>query len=69
MHIGNCIRQNLRESGRTVTWFARQICCTRTNAYKIFRKESINTDMLERICRVLGHNFFEDISNELNSAK
>jgi len=66
MHIGNRIRQKLKEQGRSVTWFARQICCTRTNVYKIFGKSSIDTDMLERIGRVLGHNFFEDISRNFD---
>ncbi len=66
MHIGNCIRKRLKETGRTVSWFAAQICCTRTHAYKIFRKENIDTELLERICRVLEHDFFEDISRNLN---
>ncbi|MCD8302008.1 MAG: hypothetical protein LUC44_03205 [Prevotellaceae bacterium] len=65
MHIGNCIRKKLKEGGHSVSWFALQICCTRTHCYKIFRKESIDTELLERICRVLNHNFFEDISNNI----
>lgn len=66
MHIGNCIREKLMESGHSVTWFASKICCTRTHVYKIFQKSNIDTELLERICRVLDYNFFEDISNNLD---
>ena len=65
MHIGNCIREKLREDGRSVSWFAEKICCTRTHVYKIFKKESIDTALLERISRVLSHDFFEDMSKEI----
>ncbi|MCD7721070.1 MAG: hypothetical protein LUI09_02450 [Prevotellaceae bacterium] len=65
MHIGSLIRKELKRSGHTVTWFAAQICCTRTHAYKIFRKESIDTGLLERVSRTLGHDFFQDLSKGL----
>ncbi|MCD8265682.1 MAG: hypothetical protein LUC33_00865 [Prevotellaceae bacterium] len=65
MHIGSLIRRELKQSGRTVTWFAAQICCTRTHAYKIFNKESIDTELMRRISRVLGHDFFQDLSRSL----
>ncbi|MCD7721071.1 MAG: hypothetical protein LUC86_05730 [Prevotellaceae bacterium] len=65
MHIGSLIRKELKDSGRTVTWFAAQICCTRTHAYKIFRSESIDTGLLERVSRVLRHDFFGDVSRSL----
>lgn len=65
MHIGNRIKQKLREDRRSAAWLAQQICCTRTNIYKILRKSSIDIALLVRISRVLGHDFFEDISKEL----
>jgi len=68
MHIGNCIREKLREDGRSVSWFARQICCTRSNVYKIFNKSSIDTELLERIGKVLRYNFFEIIAEEIKTA-
>lgn len=66
MHIGNIIRKHLAEDGHTVAWFARQICCTRTHAYKIFAKENIDTELLRRISRVLHHDFFADLSSSLH---
>lgn len=65
MHIGSLIREQLREDGHSVTWFARQINCTRANAYNIFRKSSLDTDLLKRISKVFNHDFFKDISRSL----
>ena len=61
-HIGCRIRQQLRQSGHTVVWFAEQLCCTRANAYKIFRKDNIDIQLLARISQILQHDFFLDLS-------
>lgn len=66
MKIGSLIRDRLKENGRTVTWFASQVFCTRTHAYKIFEKTNIDTELLMRISRVLDHDFFKDLSDEFN---
>lgn len=65
MHIGMLIRSRLEETGKTVVWFARKLSCSRTNAYKIFDKPSINTDMLRRISVILDYDFFSLYSDEL----
>ncbi len=66
MHIGSRIKQKLKEDGRSVTWFASRICCTRTHVYKIFEKDSIDTSLLKRICLELNHDFFAEMSEELD---
>lgn len=65
MHIGKVIHQELKLQGRTVTWFAKQICCDRTNVYNIFHKSSIDTSLLIRISKLLNHNFFDDFKDEV----
>lgn len=62
LHIGRLIRDELRGQERSVAWFARQICCTRQHAYKIFEKENLDIALLLKICKVLNRDFFEDIS-------
>lgn len=62
IHVGRLIEHTLHAQGRTVTWFATQLCCTRPNVYKIFSKESIDTYLLWRISGILRYNFFQDIS-------
>lgn len=66
-HVGQLIAHILHEQGRTVTWFATQLCCTRPNVYKIFQKENIDIHLLWRISCILGHDFFHDLSNNINS--
>lgn len=60
IHIGSLIEQELRRQERSVTWFAKKLYCDRTNVYKIFKKQSIDTQLLEQISIILQHNFFED---------
>ena len=43
VHIGQLIEQELRRQRRSVSWFAKELYCDRTNVYKLFRKESIDT--------------------------
>lgn len=57
-HIGQLIRQELRRQERSVAWFARQLSCDRSNIYRIFQKESIDTYLLVRISIILQYNFF-----------
>lgn len=64
-HIGHRIEKVLREQGRSVSWFAQQICCERTNVYSIFHRASIDTELLVRISKVLSYNFFEEYGNIL----
>lgn len=66
-HIGQSIRVKLREQGRSVTWLARQIPCTRNHVYKIFQKSTIDTALLLRISCVMDYNFFDDFFQEKNA--
>ena len=59
MHIGNLIKQQLEEQGRSVVWFARKLSYSRTNVYKIFEKPSIDTSLLLRISSILNYDFFK----------
>ena len=68
VHIGRLIEQELRRQGRTVTWFANMLHCDRTNVYKIFKKESIDTQLLENICIILRHNFFLDYAEKVSTS-
>ena len=58
IHIGKEIKAELRRQRRGVTWFARQLYCDRTNVYDIFKREGIDTRLLERISIILNRNFF-----------
>lgn len=63
--IGKLIKDKLDERGLTATWLADKIPCGRANIYKIFNKNSIDTELLLRICIVLEHDFFKYYSQEM----
>lgn len=58
VHIGKLIEEKLRQQGRSVSWFAGKLYYDRTNVYSIFKRKSIDTDLLLRISHVLNYNFF-----------
>lgn len=61
-HIGNLIKAELARQGRSITWLANQMNCSRQNAYKIFRRKWIYTDLLLKICGILDYDFFKCFS-------
>lgn len=67
IHIGNHIQQRLQHDGRTIKWFSEQLKCDRRNVYNIFRKSSLNTEQLYRICEILHYDFFVLYSQQLTN--
>jgi plasmid maintenance system antidote protein VapI len=64
IHIGSIIKTVLKSKNIDVTDFAHKINYTRSNAYKIFNKSSIDTQLLIKINKVLGENLFFYFINE-----
>ena len=58
INIGREIEAELRRQGRGATWLAQRLHCDRTNVYNIFKREGIDTILLQRIGAVLNRNFF-----------
>lgn len=40
-HLGEAIKEELNGQERSVTWFARQLSCDRSNVYRIFQKRAL----------------------------
>lgn len=66
LHIGKLIEEELHRQERSVTWFANKLYCDRTNVYKIFKKQSIDTELLLRISHILNKDFFRSYSEAFN---
>lgn len=64
IHIGRLVEQEFREQGRSATWLAKRIHCTRTNIYKIFEKENMDVYQLREISIALGVDFFKVLSEK-----
>ena len=60
---GILIKEELEKQERSITWFARKLSCDRSNIYRLFQKESIDTNLLVRISILLGKDFFSDLSD------
>jgi len=69
IHIGQIIKQELEDQGRTVVWFAKRLSYSRTNVYKIFDRPTIDVDVLMRISTLLGVDFFKVYTEELEKSK
>ncbi len=59
IHIGREIRLVLRRERRSAVWLAEKLHCDRTNIYKLFKKRSIDLELLMRVSLALEYNFFE----------
>lgn len=60
--IGQLIKEELMAQERSVAWFARKLCLDRSNVYRLFQKNSIDTSLLTRISLVLNKDFFVMLS-------
>ena len=68
IHIGSIIKEKFDEQGLSVSWFAKQLCCDRTNVYSIFKRESIDTLLLVKISAILKHDFFKYYSEDIKDS-
>ena len=64
IHIGQLIKTELELQERTPTWLAKKINCDRTNIYRIFDRESIDTALLSRISTALNRTVFTELSQQ-----
>lgn len=64
LHIGKKIKEVWKKSRLRGTEFAAAINRDRQVIYDIFKRESIDTELLQNISKVLNHDFFSYYSNE-----
>lgn len=59
IHIGRLIEEQLEKVGMSKAEFGRRINTSRQNINTLLRRESLDTDLLHNISKVLGHDFFQ----------
>ena len=69
IHAGKKVKEHFAASGLSVSEFARRLNCHRQNVYDIFRREVIDVGLLQRISRVLEHDFVTELYGSPNSTK
>ncbi|MBR0176379.1 MAG: hypothetical protein IJQ11_03020 [Bacteroidales bacterium] len=60
VHIGQLVKSVFDESGMTVSELSRQLRCERTNVYTIFKRRTIDVELLAMLSEILNHNFLDD---------
>ena len=68
IHIGQLIREQLKADQRSASWLAREIGCSRNHVYKVFKKSSLEADLILKISIAMNFNFFQYYSAEVNAA-
>jgi transcriptional regulator with XRE-family HTH domain len=63
IHIGKRIKQIFEKKGMSVSEFSRRLNSSRENVYDIFKRQSIDTSLLEKICKVLDYDFFQHFTS------
>jgi hypothetical protein len=64
IHVGKKIKEELYRQGISVSVFAKKINRSRNVVYDIFERESIDTELLGKIGKVLGFDFFNLYSSQ-----
>ena len=59
--IGQLIKDRVKAENLKVTDFAKMIGAERTNVYDIYKRSSIDTELLKKIGQVLHYDFFQDL--------
>ena len=68
-HIGELIKQKLKEQERSVAWLARQLSTDRSNLRRTLQYPDVHVSVIKRISDILGHDFFKDCSALLKEAE
>lgn len=64
IHIGQMIRKRIKEVGMTKSEFSRRIDTSPQNVYGIFKRESCDTLLLQKIGKVLNYDFFQHYNGQ-----
>ena len=59
--IGQIIQEHVEAEKMEITAFAKAIHKERSNVYDIFKRSSIDTELLKKIGHVLRYDFFQDL--------
>ena len=63
--IGKLIENEIRKQQLDVSKTAKELHTSRTNLYNVFRRSNIDVKLLSRFSKLLNHNFFQDLADNL----
>ena len=68
-HAGERVKEVFDASGLSVSEFAQRLKCQRQNDYDIFKRHDIELSLLQRISKVLEHDFVTELYGAKGSKK
>lgn len=68
-HAGERVKEVFDASRLSVSEFARRLHCHRQNVYDIFKRQDIDLSLLQRISKVLEHDFVTELYGAKGSKK
>lgn len=69
IHIGEIIKQVMKDQGRSPSWLATKLGCERANIYDIYKRQYIDTCLLQKVSKLLNYDFFLLYSVQLGFVK
>jgi transcriptional regulator with XRE-family HTH domain len=69
IHIGKIIKDVFETRNINISEFAELLNCERTNIHKIFKRKSIDTDMLVKISQILNYDFLREVYGKSTACK
>lgn len=66
IHIGQLIREELDRQGRSVGWLAKQLGRSRSVVYRFVANNSLDTEVVANISRILHRDFFKELSDDID---
>ena len=63
--IGQLIKDRLDATDMEVTAFAKALNTERSNAYDIFKRDSIDTFLLKKIGQILNYDYLQELLEEV----
>ena len=67
--IGKYIKETLKQQNKSVSWLAHELGTNRMACYRMFGKQSIDTEVLRRVSIILKYDFFKIYSNDIVDSK
>lgn len=64
--IGKQIKEILLQQGKSVSWLARELGANRMACYRMFSKQSVDTEVLRRVSIILKYDFFKVYSDNIS---
>ena len=68
-HVGELIKKRVSESSMSVSEFARRLHCNRQNVYDIFTRRYVDMELLQRISKILQHDFIGELYTQQKTPK